>query len=177
MTNHDIIKSRGELLRRIGKVQRAVEVGVLNGDFARRIAAACDPDQFYLVDTWGSHLASFNDYKDYTADRWARMKARVQKWAEPYGYAVMQCLSTVAAKTFPDKYFDFVYIDADHERAYEDILAWLPKVRPGGVIAGHDYIWNPGKKQDAVGAAVRAVFGYDFGHTHEALQSWWHIVK
>eukprot|EP01004_Peranema_trichophorum_P007733 NODE_6510_length_877_cov_32.895225_g5915_i0.p1 GENE.NODE_6510_length_877_cov_32.895225_g5915_i0~~NODE_6510_length_877_cov_32.895225_g5915_i0.p1 ORF type:complete len:259 (-),score=40.05 NODE_6510_length_877_cov_32.895225_g5915_i0:34-810(-) len=39
---------------------------------------------------------------------------------------------------------DFAYVDAkhDYESALEDIeLAW-PKVRPGGIIAGHDYVWT-----------------------------------
>jgi hypothetical protein len=44
------------------------------------------------------------------------------------------------ADSFPDGYFDFVFIDADHE--YEgvkrDILAWYPKVRKGGFLMGHD---------------------------------------
>lgn len=41
---------------------------------------------------------------------------------------------------------DFCYIDASHE--YEDvkadILAWLPKIRPGGLLAGDDYECYPG---------------------------------
>jgi len=45
------------------------------------------------------------------------------------------------SKRFEDGYFDFVFIDANHE--YEavkaDITAYLPKVKPGGVLAGHDY--------------------------------------
>jgi len=40
--------------------------------------------------------------------------------------------------------FDSIYIDACHEFAEckADIQAWLPMLRPGGVIAGHDY-WTP----------------------------------
>jgi len=36
---------------------------------------------------------------------------------------------------------DFVYIDADHsyKSVKEDINAWAPKVREGGIVAGHDY--------------------------------------
>jgi hypothetical protein len=49
--------------------------------------------------------------------------------------------SIQAAAGFPDKLFDLVYVDADHEYASvrEDLVAWKPKVRPGGLIGGHDY--------------------------------------
>lgn len=37
--------------------------------------------------------------------------------------------------------FDFVFIDAahDYDSVKSDIEAWLPKVKPGGILAGHDY--------------------------------------
>jgi hypothetical protein len=45
------------------------------------------------------------------------------------------------AKQFPDEYFDFIYIDADHtfEGCYQDIKDWYPKVKKDGVLCGHDY--------------------------------------
>jgi len=51
--------------------------------------------------------------------------------------------------TFPDQSLDFLHIDASH--TYEDVLLdlqmWVPKVKPGGVIALHDYepvpYWDP----------------------------------
>jgi len=47
-----------------------------------------------------------------------------------------------AAEFFDNETFDFVYIDADHtyEGCLEDIKAWYPKVKLGGVIGGHDYV-------------------------------------
>jgi hypothetical protein len=46
-----------------------------------------------------------------------------------------------AVEAFPDNYFDFVYIDADHseEGCYKDIIDWYPKVKPGRFLVGHDY--------------------------------------
>jgi len=50
-----------------------------------------------------------------------------------YSYNVVQ--------TFPDDYFDFVYIDGDHryESVIKDIRDWYPKVKKGGFLVGDDY--------------------------------------
>lgn len=42
----------------------------------------------------------------------------------------------------PDNYFDFIYIDAAHEKpsVLRDINLSLPKLKNNGVICGHDYI-------------------------------------
>ncbi len=54
---------------------------------------------------------------------------------------VIEDQSTEAAKLAPNAYFDFVFIDANHHylAVKEDIEAWLPKVKPGGWLCGHDY--------------------------------------
>jgi hypothetical protein len=54
---------------------------------------------------------------------------------------VIKDFSPGVAAQFADDYFDFVYIDADHTESavYTDLCAWWSKVRPGGVLAGHDY--------------------------------------
>ena len=67
--------------------------------------------------------------------------------------------SVEGAKEFADKSIDIVFIDACHEYecVKEDIAAWLPKVKKGGVIAGHDYIWR--SPEDPVKTAVDEAFG------------------
>lgn len=52
--------------------------------------------------------------------------------------------SRSAAATYEDASLDFVFIDAGHtyNEVRDDIRRWLPKVRPGGVLAGHDYTSN-----------------------------------
>lgn len=64
--------------------------------------------------------------------------------------------SANSACFFADASVDFCFIDASHE--YEDvkrdILAWLPKMKPGGLLAGDDY-----KFYDGVKKAVDEVLG------------------
>jgi len=45
-------------------------------------------------------------------------------------------------KLIADKSLDLVFIDADHtyDVVLADIRAWFPKVKPGGVLSGHDFI-------------------------------------
>jgi predicted O-methyltransferase YrrM len=53
---------------------------------------------------------------------------------------------------------DAVFIDGDHryEAVLGDIKVWLPKVKPGGILAGHDI------DEDGVNKAVKEVFGDKF---------------
>jgi len=80
--------------------------------------------------------------------------------------------STQAAEMYSDESLDFVFIDADHsyESVREDIECWYPKVKKGGIIAGHDYIdIFPGVEE-----AVREMFDtrYEVKHT-----TWYHFKE
>lgn len=72
----------------------------------------------------------FNDLAEY-------MKERHPGRHELHrGYSVQEALK------FPDNSLDFVYLDArhDYEGVKEDLHAWWPKLKPGGVMAGHDFV-------------------------------------
>lgn len=49
--------------------------------------------------------------------------------------------SEEASQMYSDHMLDFVYIDADHhyENIKKDIQCWLPKIKKGGILAGHDF--------------------------------------
>ena len=85
-----------------------------------------------------------------------------------------------AAKFFPDETFDFIYIDADHtyEAVTEDLEAWFPKVKVGGVIAGHDYI----SREDTIRLGHSVPFGVieavsDFRKKHGFAEDNFHITN
>lgn len=71
-----------------------------------------------------------------------------------YGVEDDVCLwlgdSSIRAGAWEDGYVDFVFIDANHsyESVCKDIAAWMPKMRKGGIMAGHDI------KRESVSKAV-----------------------
>lgn len=54
---------------------------------------------------------------------------------------VYNTTSLEAANLIPDKSLDICFIDADHKynAIKADINAYLPKIKPGGIICGHDF--------------------------------------
>ena len=121
-----------------------VEVGSWKGKsssyMAVEIANSNKNIDFYCVDTWEGSIEHKNDPNlnqlyDIFNDNMQSLKQY---------HKTLRLPSVVAAKKFEDNSLDFVFIDASHE--YEDvktdIIAWLPKVKSGGVLAGHDYYTN-----------------------------------
>lgn len=49
--------------------------------------------------------------------------------------------SAKASQMFPNKYFDFIFIDADHRYGpfKDDLLNWFPKLKMDGILCGHDF--------------------------------------
>ena len=76
------------------------------------------------------------------------------------------------AKEIDDFSRDLVFIDGDHseEGVREDLEHWLPKMRPGGVLGGHDY-GNP--QYPGVARAVDALLGQRFKVQLEPQTVWW----
>ena len=55
--------------------------------------------------------------------------------------AIIRLQSQEAALLVDDESIDFCFIDAQHDyfSVMNDVIAWWPKVRIGGILAGHDY--------------------------------------
>lgn len=79
---------------------------------------------------------SYGNFRDYTK---ANFPGRV---------AILRQSTVSAAAHVPDESLDFAFIDADHsyEGCLADIKAWSPKIRPGGMLCGHDVNWPTVRK-------------------------------
>lgn len=122
----------------------AVELGVRKGEFAinnLRMWPSCE--KYILVDIWG-HQENYIDLANLDNDEQEKIYQETKKLLLPYNDKLLyyRNLTTVAATFVPDSSIDFVYVDARHDYCgcKEDIEAWWPKVKHGGIMAGHDYI-------------------------------------
>jgi hypothetical protein len=134
------------LIRQMG-YKKICEIGVNRGGFLS-ILSLGDPDHLVGVDVWDVYdQEAYEDipgyYKLYPHNMNKVWRERAQAWAERtyLNVDIIVDFSVEAAKQFEDGYFDFVYIDASHtyEAVVADLEAWYPKIRKGGMIAGHDY--------------------------------------
>jgi len=62
------------------------------------------------------------------------------KYCEVNNVTIMEMTSLEASKKFKDFTFDLIFLDGDHryEGVKNDIQIWLPKVKPTGILCGHD---------------------------------------
>jgi hypothetical protein len=130
-----------ELFKELG-FKVGVEIGTYLGTYAEIIAKS--GLQIYTVDPWAIH----EDYPHYSnpkfqgklEQQYLESKARLA----PYpNCTIIRKTSMEASKDFKNGSIDFVYIDGNHAFKYvaEDICEWSKKVKKGGIISGHDYIY------------------------------------
>lgn len=119
-----------------------VEVGTWKGMSASYMAVEIMNSgkkiNFDCVDTWEYILDTGIDYTKYNDlyDIFLKNIEPVKSVITP-----IKEISWEAAKLYSDNSLDFVFIDAghDYDSVIKDIKSWYPKVKIGGVIAGHDY--------------------------------------
>jgi hypothetical protein len=130
----------GEFLTSKNLIKKGVEVGSFKGEFARTILEKWE-GVLYMVDPW-YELEDYNDMSNIGLNQDAYLEAmRSINDFRDRAY-MLRCLSKQAVDLFPDESLDFVYIDGNHEYSYvvQDIKLWYPKVKKGGIVAGHDYL-------------------------------------
>jgi predicted O-methyltransferase YrrM len=114
------------------------EIGVCWGSYSRCLSVNNPEATIYSIDPW----EVYPEYlEDYTEEKMERIYAIARKKLEGTGCVIIRKFSMDAVKDFDDASLDFVYIDANHEFQHvtNDIAEWSKKVRPGGIVSGHDF--------------------------------------
>ena len=110
------------------------EIGVKKGEYSERLCRNMRGLKLKSVDPWHGFRRNsqkrMDIYYKITCDTLSQ-----------YGVEIIRKTSMEAVKDVPDSSLDFVYIDAMHEfdLVMMDIILWVPKVRNGGIVSGHDY--------------------------------------
>lgn len=101
--------------------------------------------KFYTVDTFQGDSGSTDErevdaYKRVDVSEMYQEYLKNTEHLKNY-YETMVNYSHEAAEYFLDNSVDCLFIDAghSHEAVKKDIEAWLPKMKSGGIISGHDY--------------------------------------
>ena len=113
------------------------EIGVLAGEYSELLCKNNPGLKLYGIDPYIAYSQHKNQLQ---LDRfYSEARARLAPYPE---YQFITKPSMEAVEGFEDDSLDFVYIDGDHDflSVMADITSWSNKVKPGGIISGHDYI-------------------------------------
>ena len=146
---------REDLLRFLPENAVVAEIGVANGDFSAQILEQSNPKRLYLIDPWAhqgddDYQEDPNNVSQVEADkRCEAVQCRFSSEIERGQIVIIRELATVASQQFTNNYFDWVYIDAMHtyQAVSDDLHKYWPKIKPGGILLGHDYANNEGSRQ------------------------------
>jgi hypothetical protein len=120
---------------------RGVEIGVKEGDYSEVLLAANPGLELFSVDQW---LVREEYYDRRGQGLFDRYEAKARKVLGAYGNrsTILKMKSCDALEYFKRHSLDFVYIDGHHNlfNAVHDMHYWTHKVRPGGIVALHDYV-------------------------------------
>lgn len=162
-----------------GLVGTGVEIGTYYGAYAH-----------HILINWPGNLISVDPYINYPKECWldgcnlVNLEEAMQhalKLLEPFGerFRLIRKPSVEAAAEFEDCSLDWVYLDGNHDLKHvsQDIIFWYDKVKPGGVLGGHDYGYRNDAQQrcDVMGAVNDFCKESGLKFTTTPCTSWWII--
>lgn len=165
-----------EMFNELG-YKKGAEVGVRRGDYSRVICDKVPGVKLFCVDPWMPYRGRRPKEADCEA-----IYQYARELLKGFDVEFMRMTSMEAVTKFEDNSLDFVYIDAMHEfdPVMLDIIHWSQKVKPGGIVSGHDY--QPGYNT----GVVQAVNAYTYSHNincwyvvgdHHGTSSWFWVKR
>ncbi len=135
--------------RRLSRPSTIVEIGCYAGESTKSFALI--GDNIIAVDPW------INGYDDNDLSSYCINMNTVEHSFDVRTLNISNITKVVdtsinyCART-QNNSVDLVYLDAIHKLIHSrnDILRWIPKIKPGGYISGHDFCGYWGEVVDAV---------------------------
>jgi hypothetical protein len=142
----------GKLFAKLNYTKGA-EIGVADGSFSK-LLCGCNPNlHLFCVDSWQQYYTWNREKQDiWNEEKQQTNYSETLKNLDSCNTTVIRKSSVDASKEFEKESLDFVYIDAAHDfdNVMLDLIHWVPKVRKGGIVSGHDYVnYNPGQRLTA----------------------------
>jgi hypothetical protein len=143
------------------------ELGVAAGAFSKAILGNPQVGRLYAIDRWSDH----HGLQEHKA------AAEVLAEAGAGRCVVLRASFHEVLPLFEDESLDFIYVDGYAHTGQEGgrtLWEWWPKLKPGGIMAGHDYCERYRPTMDAVDQFVLAQ-NLQFSVTcgGETYPSWW----
>jgi len=142
--------------QKLGEGTVGAEIGVWCGDLSVLMLDWFKPTKLYLVDPWKLYpdfeheldMAKFDRVTQsqyFKQDEFDRMhKYTVDRFVGNNIVDIRRGMSEDVVKEIPDSSIDWVYIDGSHTEkyVYRDLVGWWPKIKIGGVLCGHDFLFD-----------------------------------
>jgi hypothetical protein len=156
-------KGRTFLLKEMPKNSICAEIGTHEGGFAEKILYLVNPKKLHLIDTWvyeEDECYKYSLYGGKQGKNQDELNNRYQKVLKLFNreinlgqVVINRGYSHEVYNTFEDNYFDWIYIDGNHQYEFvkKDLELYYPKIKMGGFITGDDYgeggWWQGGVKR------------------------------
>lgn len=141
------------------KFTQGAEIGTDQGEYAEYLCKTIPNLELICIDPWraeayepGYQPESF-EKQEFFDNRYEEARERLKPFPNCH---LIKETSMEVAKTVGNNSLDFVYIDGNHDflNVTQDMHYWLKKVKPGGILAGHDYVRYPSRKFNHVQKVV-----------------------
>jgi len=150
--------SRNDLVDLFGALgfTNGVEVGTYKGHFALEICLAIPTLHLTCIDPWIAYGTGIMHRSQKWEDRYYKLAERRVRGKN---VTIVRKTSMEGVLEFADRSVDFVWIDGNHDFDFAmlDLIHWTAKVKPGGIVAVHDYdVWEGSDVTRAVNAYTNA---------------------
>lgn len=151
--------TRKEMFLTFPKNCKILEIGVFEGSFSDFLFKEMQPTELHLIDLFEGIMFSGNvdGNNGRTVDIGKQHTLLKTKYAEAKNVFIEKGKSVEILQTFPDNYFDIIYIDGDHsyEGVTKDLQLSYKKIKNNGWVCGHDYEMNMAKAHNFYNFGVK----------------------